>query len=203
MISTFTALFDANVFFGARLRSLVLYAAQSGLFRARWSEDIHREWMEAVVRRRPGLTLADLERTRRDMDEAAPDCLVTGYEALVDTLRLPDARDRHVLAAAIVGRADVIVTFNGKHFPAEVLDPYRIHVRHPDDFLLDFDGVDPGVLAEAARGDLSHYIRPPITLDTYLNTLRRAGVPRTADHLAACRAEIQSADEASVEGAGG
>jgi hypothetical protein len=53
MISTFTALFDANVFFGSRLRSLILELATTGLFRARWSEDIHTEWMAAVVKEAP------------------------------------------------------------------------------------------------------------------------------------------------------
>jgi hypothetical protein len=60
MISTFTALFDANVFFGARLRSLILELATTGLFRARWSEDIHAEWMAAVVERYPDISINDL-----------------------------------------------------------------------------------------------------------------------------------------------
>lgn len=80
MISTFTAFFDANVFFGARLRSLILELATTGLFRARWSEDIHAEWMAAVVKKRRDLSLTDLESARHAMDDAAPDCLVSGYE---------------------------------------------------------------------------------------------------------------------------
>ncbi|WP_354002110.1 PIN domain-containing protein [Pseudotabrizicola sediminis] len=53
------------------------------------------------------------------MDRATRDCLVTGYEALMPALTLPDADDRHVLAAAIVGRCDAIVTQNLKDFPPE------------------------------------------------------------------------------------
>ena len=57
--------------------------------------------------------LADkLQRTRDAMDRAVPDCLVTNYEGLIDCVTLPDANDLHVVVAAIVGRADVIVTFN-------------------------------------------------------------------------------------------
>jgi predicted nucleic acid-binding protein len=123
MISTFTAFFDANVLFGARLRSIVLTLAQTGLFRARWSEDVHREWMAAVVTKRPDLTLESLERTRRAMDAAVEDCLVTDYATLIEGLTLPDPDDRHVLAAAIAARASVIVTFNGDDFPAEALNP--------------------------------------------------------------------------------
>lgn len=50
------------------------------------------------------------------MNEAVLDCLITGYEDLIPSLSLPDAGDRHIFAAAIRGRADVIVTFNLKHF---------------------------------------------------------------------------------------
>jgi predicted nucleic acid-binding protein len=46
------------------------------------------------------------------MDGAVLDCLVFGYEDLIPSLTLPDEKDRHVLATAIRGRANVIVTFN-------------------------------------------------------------------------------------------
>jgi hypothetical protein len=60
MISTFTAFIDANVFYGARLRSLVLFVAQTKLYRAKWSERVNDEWVDAVVRKakRPSLTVS-------------------------------------------------------------------------------------------------------------------------------------------------
>jgi len=111
MSSTFTALFDANVLYGARLRSLLMELAMSGLFRARWSNDIHREWMTAVSTN-TGIPLQQLQSTRAYMDAAVPDGCISGYEALIPALELPDPHDRHVLAAAIRGGASVIVTFN-------------------------------------------------------------------------------------------
>ena len=57
------------------------------------------------------------------------------YESLIPSLDLPDPDDRHVLAAAIVGRCDVIVPQNLKDFPANVLDRYGIDKQHPDEFL--------------------------------------------------------------------
>ena len=83
MISTFTAFFDSNAFYGARLRSLLLFLAQTKLFRARWSADVHGEWIEALLNKRSDLKHSDLERTRQNMDASVMDCLVTGYEGLI------------------------------------------------------------------------------------------------------------------------
>jgi hypothetical protein len=178
-------------FFGARLRSILMTLAQSGLFRARWSEDVHREWMCAVVERRPDLTLEKLEATRRAMDNAVLDCLVTNYEPLIAGLTLPDPDDRHVLAAAITAQASLIVTFNINDFPADVLSPHGIHAKHPDDFILDMASLDPFTLTTAATDDLHHYANPPLTLETYLDDLRRAGIPKTADRLDKIKAVIE------------
>jgi len=79
---------------------------------ARWTADIHREWIEALLRREPHRDRTALERTRDLMDSKTRDCLVTGYEALIPFIELPDSNDRHVVAAAIVGRCDVIVMQN-------------------------------------------------------------------------------------------
>lgn len=191
MISTFTVLFDADVFFGAALRSLVMELATTGLFRARWSRDIHREWIEAVRGRRAEIQIEKLHRVAALMDRAVPDALVTGYEDIIPSLSLPDQDDRHVLAAAIVGRADCIVTFNERHFPPDVLSPYRIHTCHPDRFMLEVDGLDDGALIDAARADLAHYRRPPLSVDDYVDRLRKAGLPDTASYLLRTRVLLE------------
>jgi hypothetical protein len=184
MISTFTAFFDANVFYGARLRSLVLYLAQTKMFRARWSDDVHAEWIRNLIRNRPDLSEVALARTRQFMDAAVLDGLVVGYQSLVPTLTLPDPDDRHVLAAAIVCRASCIVTFNLEDFPAAILEPFGIHAVHPDDFLLNTESIDPAAFAGAVQDDLMHYAAPPLTIEGYVESLRKAGVPTAADHIA-------------------
>ncbi len=100
-MSTYTALLDANVLYPAPLRDLLLQLAVTDLFRAKWTAEIHREWIEALLRKEPHRDRARLERTRDLMDSSTRDCLVTGYEALIPSLQLPDPNDRHVLAAAI------------------------------------------------------------------------------------------------------
>ena len=78
-----------------------MHLAMTGLFRARWTDQIHDEWIRNVLANRPDLKAEQLKRTRELMDAHALDCLVTGYEKLIAGLTLPDPDDRHVLAAAI------------------------------------------------------------------------------------------------------
>lgn len=181
MISTFTAFFDANVFYGARLRSLILYLAQTKLFRARWSEEIHQEWISSLLANRPDLTVDDLAETRALMDLAVPDCLVENYKPLEAGLVLPDMNDVHVLAAAIMTRASVIVTFNLDDFPTDYLANFRMHPKHPDEFILDVASIDAELFIDAVLDDIEHYKRPPLSLSYYVASLRKAGIPRSAD----------------------
>lgn len=185
MISTFTAFIDANVFYGARLRSLVLFVAQTKLFRARWSERIHDEWVWNLLENRPDLQPADLAATRAAMNASIPDCVVEGYEPLIKSIDLPDPDDRHVLAAAIVAHASVIVTFNEKDFPREILDVFQLHTKHPDEFLQDVFHLSPEQFVDAVRGDFSHYVAPPLAYKDYLASLAKAGVPQLAKELEA------------------
>src|ERR1700733_6489443 len=113
-----------------------MHLPMTGLFRPRWSAGVHEEWITALLRNRPDLSREKLERTRMLMDNHAADALVTGYEDLIEGLQLPDPDDRHVLAAAIRGRADVIVTANVRDFPQQVIAVFGIEVEHPDDFVM-------------------------------------------------------------------
>lgn len=75
--------------------------AMTDPIRARWTDQIHDDWMRNVLANRPDLIAAQLERTRTLMNAHVRDCLVSGYESLIDGLVLPDPDDRHVQAAAI------------------------------------------------------------------------------------------------------
>ena len=90
-MSTFTAFFDANVFCGARLRSLVLFLAETKLFRARWSNLVHDEWVRNLPQKRPDLQPADLARTRQLMDASVLDALVTSGPLFANRLHNPAA----------------------------------------------------------------------------------------------------------------
>ena len=182
-MSRHVALLDANVLYPAPMRDLLMKLAVADLFRARWTADIHREWIEALLRREPHRDRAMLERTRDLMDRATRDGLIMGYDELIPSLSLPDAGDRHVLAAAIVGRCDVIVTQNLKHFPAATLEPYGIEARHPDDFLCDHLRFAPGPFCTAVRKVRARLKHPPYSVEEYLDTLTRQGLVITGAEL--------------------
>ena len=86
-MASFVAVYDACVLYPAPLRDLLLRLALTDLFRARWTERIHEEWTRSVLKDRPDLTAQQLQRTRELMNLAVPDCLVIGYEGLIDHLR--------------------------------------------------------------------------------------------------------------------
>lgn len=144
-MTSFTVVLDACVLYPAPLRDVLLELAVAGLFRAWWTDEIHKEWMGSVLRDRPDLTAEQLRRTRDLMNRGVPDSLVRGYRDLVAGLQLPDGKDRHVLAAAIRCGASVIVTSNLKDFPAGYLASFGIEAQHPDDFISHQFDLNPAV----------------------------------------------------------
>jgi len=182
-VSVYTVLLDANVLYPAPMRDLLLQLAVTDIFRARWTADIHREWIDALLLNQPHRDQAALERTRDKMDSATRDCLVTGYKSLIPSLQLPDPNDRHVLAAAIVGRCDAIVTQNLRDFPDEALAPHGIEAVHPDAFLHVQVGLEPAIFCTALRKVRARLKNPPYSIDEYLDTLTRQGLVATVSEL--------------------
>jgi hypothetical protein len=182
-MTVYTALLDANVLYPAAVRDILLQLAVTDLYRAKWSADIHREWIEALLRNEPHRDRAVLERTRDLMDQHTRDCLVSGYEALIPSLSLPDENDRHVLAAAIVGGCDVIVTQNLKHFPETVLAPLNIDAQHPDEFLCNQLDLAPGIFCAAVRKVRARLKNPTYSVEDYLANLTQQGLVGTASDL--------------------
>lgn len=182
-MSNYTVLLDANVLYPAPMRDALMQLAITDLFKAKWTADIHREWIDALLRNEPHRDRAALERTRDLMDKNVRDCLVTGYESLIPSLDLPDPDDRHILAAAIVGRCDAIVTQNLKDFPPEVLAPFGIETQHPDDFFCNQLSLAPGLVCSALRKVRARLINPPKTAEEYLAVLTQQGLVATVAEL--------------------
>lgn len=182
-MSQFTAIFDACVLYPAPLRDLLMHLALTDLFRAKWTNAIHEEWISSVLRNRPDLSRQQLERTRQLMNAHVRDCLVTDFEDLIPVLSLPDPDDRHVLAAAIRSRADVIVTFNLSDFPSRTLKKWGIEAQHPDDFINHLLDLDTELVCAAARTQRKSLKNPPLSVDDFLDRLEWQGLTQTVGEL--------------------
>lgn len=155
----------------------------AGLFRAKWTDRIHDEWIAALLAARPDLDAAKLGHTRALMDRAVMDALVTGYEPLIPSLTLPDPEDRHVLAAAIKAGAQGIITFNTRDFPAAVLEQYEIEAQHPDEFIQHQFGLDQAKVVIAAQRCRKRLKNPAVSVQAYLDTLEAQSLPLTVAEL--------------------
>jgi predicted nucleic acid-binding protein len=116
--------------------TLLRFAEEPALYRPVWSEEILREVGE-VLETKLGCTKEQREKRIAKMRAAFPEAVVEIDDEIVKALRgFPDKDDCHVVAAAILGHANAIVTSNTKHFPSECLGKYGILCQHPDDFLI-------------------------------------------------------------------
>jgi hypothetical protein len=167
----------------APLRSLLMYLALSGQFRARWSEDIHEEWIRNLLKARHDLNRAKLEKVKRLMDRHVPEALVTNYQSLIPSIELPNEDDRHVVAAAIQTRAEAIITFNLKDFPDQTLSKHGVKAIHPDDFVIDLIDLNVGCVLEAVQRHRGSLKKPPFSPDEYLDCLLKQRLPETVARL--------------------
>jgi hypothetical protein len=187
-VNRFTVVYDACVLYPAPLRDLLMRLALTDLYRARWSNQIHDEWINAVLRNRPDLSRQHLECIRSLMNAHVRDALVDGHQPLIPALELPDPDDRHVLAAAIKCGADLIITFNLNDFPDHALASYGLGACHPDSFLVDQLNLDAERVCMAMRQHRASLKNPPKTVEEYLETLEEQGLSRfsqAARHYAA------------------
>lgn len=182
-MSSYTVILDACVMYPAPLRSYLMYLANTGLFRARWTEQIHDEWTRNLLKNNPSIEHKALERIKILMNANVPDCLVEGYEPLINGLSLPDQDDRHVVAAAIKGQAESIITFNLKDFPAKELEPLGLTAIHPDEFLSDMFELDSSACVKAAQQQRSSLKKPPMTQEEFLACLQRQKLPSFVSRL--------------------
>jgi len=179
----FVVLYDACALYPAPLRDLLIRLANTGIVRARWSAMILDECFRNILANRPDLRPEALDRTRELMRQAVPDCMVSGFEDLIDGLELPDADDRHVLAAAIRAGAQAIVTFNLADFPDGKLASYNIEAKHPDDFVLDTIDLAPGLVTAVVSQQANALKSPPRSVGELLDTLRDQGLVRSVAKL--------------------
>lgn len=184
------AVYDACVLYPFHLRNLLVQCAVDRLVEARWSREIHDEWIRNLSARRPEFSIDRLTRTRDLMDQVLPDANVSGHLVHLPDIELPDADDRHVVAAGIAAGASLIVTWNVKDFPAAALKPHGLRKVTPDTLLAELYAALPGpVVAATANARANLRISERSAAD-YLGALRRQKLKRFSDAMAAHIGEL-------------
>jgi predicted nucleic acid-binding protein len=171
-VSSFAVVLDANVLVDSVLRDVLLRAAERCLFRPLWSKDILDEVRRALSRR--AVPDERIDRIVRAMELAFPEAMTGGYESLVEAMTC-DPKDRHVLAAAIIGHAQQIVTLNVRHFSPRSTQDFGIETSCPDDFLCDLLSMDPPAMLDALARSSADRKFPPKTIIEILEALRGRG----------------------------
>lgn len=177
----FIVIYDANVLYPNTLRDLLIRIAQQPhLVQAKWTDEILDEMLRNLRKNHPDISEEKADRLRELMNSAVRDCLVTGYQPLIETLDLPDPDDRHVLAAAIKVNAQLIVTRNRKDFPPGKLAQWGIRPKAPDDFVRDTMDLDPQAVWACIQQIVDSRKRRPVTVDDVLGELERDGLLASA-----------------------
>lgn len=175
-MTKFSALLDACTLVPVSLADTFLSLAEAGLYRPLWSDRILEETQIAVKRIHPELSPETVERRIAVMRDFFDDANITDWEVLESVVSLPDPDDAHVLAAAIQGRADVIVTFNVKDFLCDELQRFGIDVQTPDEFLLNQLDLDPDEVLDCLARQAEALQNPPVELKELLDGLEQLNV---------------------------
>ena len=160
-------LLDACVLYPPVLRGVLMNCAVAGLFVPLWSPRILAEWAHAAGRSGADSAALAAEAIGR-LRAVFPEAEVVPAEATEAALDLPDPADAHVLAAALDGEADVLLTLNLRDFPRRVMAAHGLVAEAPDTLLMRLWLERPEVVAGAvaAAGVAGRA------------ALKRAGLPR-------------------------
>ena len=173
-------LYDSCVLYPFILRDLLMELALHDLFRAKWSNKIHDEWIGNLLENKPDLEKAKLDRVKKLMNSHVLDAIVEDYEHLENTLNLPDPNDNHVLAAAIASSSKIIVMYNLKDFPVRELSKYNIEAQHPDKFLMNIMEVNEAKFIFAVKQARLRLKNPPKSKEEYLEILNNRDLKKTS-----------------------
>lgn len=168
----FRALLDTCVLFKPTLCDTLLTIAEEGVYQPLWSTDILEELRRNLARY--GVADRAIQHRIEQMERHFPGSTVEHYSQLIGAMT-NDPKDKHVLAAAVRGGAELIVTENVADFPAESTKPYDIDIATQDYFLLDQLDLAPQRVRAALERQVSRYKRTPRTVEDLLITLGRSG----------------------------
>ena len=165
------AIFDACILYPFHLRNIVVQAAVDRLVEARWTDEIHDEWIRNVAAGALAVPIERLQNTRRLMNEAVPTATISGYEDHVPAVNLPDPKDRHVVAAGIAACASIILTWNLRHFPAKELKKFGLRRETPDAVLAELYDKIPELTISSLANARRNLNKTPVSASDFVNIL--------------------------------
>lgn len=181
----YVAVLDACVLYPVTIANILMELAWQGIYTAKWTKDIDREWVQSLKRDRKDLTEVKVNYRLEQMHKAIPDWEIprSKYQKLIPALKLPDPNDRHVLAAAIAGHADCIVTKNVRDFPIKLAKENGVEILHPDDFILLQLTLEPIRSLTVVKHLRARKKNPTLTAIQFVEALEKVELVRTAEHL--------------------
>jgi predicted nucleic acid-binding protein len=139
------------------------------MYRLHWSDEILDEVRRNLVKR--GMTSPeDAQDLIDQMNRFFAEANVRGFEVLIPAMT-NDEKDRHVLAAAVMSRSQVIVTSNIKDFPKQTLEPFGVEAQTPDEFLTHLFYLNPTLMMEILSEQAGDLDDPPLTVPEVLAVL--------------------------------
>lgn len=168
---------DACVLYPTVMREVLIAAARAGFYQPLWSPRILEEWARAAARIEPGQEVIARGEIAT-LNIAFPKASITPTDGQIARLWLPDDNDIHVLAAAVAGHADGIVTMNAKDFPRNILAEEGLTRADPDTLMLGFFEANPDPMRQAAVDVLATARRLSGEDWTMRQLMKKARLPR-------------------------
>ena len=167
------AVIDANVLYGSFARDLLLSLFAAGIYEAKWTDQITKEWVGHLLKNDPSVTQAKIDRTVALMNQIQPAALVQRYEQFIGQIDIPDKDDRHVVATAIACGAQKILTWDLGDFPNQVLAAFGVHAESPDKFIANLIIDNPTVVVRIFRDVRQRFKAPPMSVAQFFESLKR------------------------------
>jgi len=183
---------DTNVLFPFSVMDLMLALTEDAVHEVIWTDRLLAEWERVIVgaQRRSAESAAAITAAIRDYfgDSRIPE---SAYAHLVDGMPSADPDDRHHIAAAVAGKAKLVITWNRSDFPAQQLSALGLRVADPDEYLCELLRELPGEVAATVVRLAGEKRRPPLTAHDLVDNLAKAGVPIFAAQLRALLSRVR------------
>jgi hypothetical protein len=175
------AVFDSCILYPFHLRNIIVQAAVDRLIEARWTDEIHDEWMRNLMVQMPAIPMEErLHVTRQLMNGALPTATIRGYEEHIPRVTLPDPDDRHVVAAGIAAHASHVLTWNLRHFPTNELKKFGLRRMTPDAYLSALFNKIPDLVISSLANARRNLSKTRVSASDFIDILERQKLVQVA-----------------------